>query len=281
MFSFELALLTWLGLSTSIWTQCSHIRGTNALYLLRKLQGMEFIMQETFGHGFDNILPLKNFPCIVMENFGHTYILEDEDLAWDIQLHLTKIAKEGYICAQDVVDYIVTPEVQEHLGTLGNAQTGKISLQTAQRWLKKLRYVKKKNGMYIDGHEREDVVEYRKKFVQRWKEYEKCFVIYDNDSKVVSLLQGFAVPGVRFRLILVTHDELTFYENDRWKTKWVHEKEKAVAEKKGEGQSIMASNFLTVEWRRLTDGDKYVNGCQSLRIRTDKQGFFSSLGRLG
>jgi hypothetical protein len=85
-------------------------------------------------------------------------------------------------------------------------------------------------------------------------------VIYDNEGQVVSQpQQGFAVPGVQFHLILVTHDESTFYENDQRKTKWVHEKEKAVAEKKGEGQSIMASNFLTVEWGWLRDGDKYVH----------------------
>lgn len=189
----------------------------------------------------------------------HSSILEDEDLAQDIQLHLIEIAKKGYIRAQDVVDYITTPEVQERLGTTGNARG--ITVRTAQRWLKKLkwRYAKKKNGMYIDGHEREDVVDYRKKFVERWKDYEKRFVIFNNEGQVVSQPQGFAVPGVRFRLILVTHDESTFYENDRRKTKWVHEKEKAVAEKKGEGQSIMASDFLTVEWGRLKDGDEYVH----------------------
>jgi hypothetical protein len=55
------------------------------------------------------------------------------------------------------------------------------------------------------------------------------------------------------------HDESTFYENDCRKTKWVHEKENAVMEKKGEGQSIMASEFLVVEWGWLTDGDKYMH----------------------
>lgn len=206
----------------------------------------------------------------------HSSILEDEDLAQDIQLHLTEIAKKGYIRAQDVVDYIATPEVQERLATTGKACG--ISLRTAQRWLKKLRwrYTKKKNGMYIDGHEQEDVVDYRKKFVQRWKEYEKRFVIYNNEGQVVSQLHGFAVPGVRFRLILVTHDESTFYENDRRKTKWVHEKEKAATEKKGEGQSIMASDFLTAEWGRLKDGDKYVDSehCvkESLTSLSEKPG---------
>ena len=68
----------------------------------------------------------------------HSSILEDEDLAQDIQLHLMEITKKGYICAQDVVDYVATPEVQECLGMTGNAQG--ISLRTAQWWLNKLRW---------------------------------------------------------------------------------------------------------------------------------------------
>ena len=68
---------------------------------------------------------------------------------------------------------------------------------------------------------------------------------------------GFPVPqGVRFRLILVTHDESTFYENDRRKMLWINNNSKAVAEKKGEGQSIMASEFLTSEWDQLKNGDE-------------------------
>lgn len=39
-------------------------------------------------------------------------ILDDEDFAQDIQLHLTEIAKKGYIRAQDIVDYVATPEIQ-------------------------------------------------------------------------------------------------------------------------------------------------------------------------
>ena len=111
--------------------------------------------------------------------------------------------------------------------------------------------------MYIDGHEHEDVVEYRKRFVERWREYEKHFVIYGNNGNVLSTPTGFPVPqGVCFRLILVTHDESTFYENDRRKLQWVNGKAKPVAEKKGEGQSIMISEFLTSEWGRLKDGDE-------------------------
>jgi len=43
----------------------------------------------------------------------------------------------------------------------------KISEHCARRWLVKLGYELKevRKGMYVDGHEREDVVEYRNKFL--------------------------------------------------------------------------------------------------------------------
>ena len=185
----------------------------------------------------------------------HSSILDDEDFRRDIQLHLTEIAKKGYIRAQDIVDYVATPEVQQKLDTKARG----IHVQTAWRWLHKLswQYQQKKKGMYIDGHEREDMVEYRKRFVEHWREYEKRFVIYGNNGNVLSTPTGFPVPqGVRFQLILVTHDESTFYENDRHKLQWVNGKAKPVAEKKGKGHSIMISEFLTSEWGRLKDGDE-------------------------
>jgi len=111
--------------------------------------------------------------------------------------------------------------------------------------------------MYVDGHKCKDVMAYRKGFVKCWKEYEKYFIIYDNDRNVLSTPTGFPVPqGLHFQLILVTHDELTFYENDWRKMHWINDNVKAVAEEKGKGQSIMASNFLTSEWGQLKDGDE-------------------------
>jgi hypothetical protein len=188
----------------------------------------------------------------------HSSILEDEDFANDIQLHLMELSKNGYIRAQDVVDYVASPEVQERLGSKARG----ISEWTARRWLKRLewRYGRTKKGMYVDGHEREDVVKYREEFIARWKEYSKRFVTVDRTGAVDSTPTGFAdIPanqGRCFRLILVTHDESTFYANDRRKTKWSHSSTTAVAERKGEGQSIMISDFLTIEWGRLKDGEE-------------------------
>ena len=57
----------------------------------------------------------------------HSSILEDEDFRRDIQLHLIEIAKKGYIHAQDIIDYVATPEVQKCLGTRAHG----IHVQTA------------------------------------------------------------------------------------------------------------------------------------------------------
>ena len=48
--------------------------------------------------------------------------------------------------------------------------------------------------MYIDGHEREDVVEYRNQFIKRWREYEKRMVVYDNNRNMDLIPSGFPVP---------------------------------------------------------------------------------------
>ena len=43
-------------------------------------------------------------------------ILADEDLTQQIHLHLTGIAKDGYVHVQDVVGVMATPEMKQYLG---------------------------------------------------------------------------------------------------------------------------------------------------------------------
>lgn len=81
-------------------------------------------------------------------------------------------------------------------------------------------------------------------------------VTYDTDGNILSKPQGFPVQqGHRFELILVTHDESTFFANDRRKTKWVHPSQGPEPERKGEGMSLMVSNFLVSQWGRLRYDD--------------------------
>ena len=82
--------------------------------------------------------------------------------------------------------------------------------------------------MYVDGHEREDVVQYRNGFLKCWQEYEKRMVTYNNNGEIDTTLVGFPVPqGTWFCLILVTHDESTFYAHNRQKNQYTHATDKA------------------------------------------------------
>jgi hypothetical protein len=110
--------------------------------------------------------------------------------------------------------------------------------------------------MYIDGHEQEDMVQYRKAFIKRWKGYDKQFHQWDDDSNLHPLPKGFPVPSGQFHLILVTHNESIFYQNDEQKVAWAHLDKTATPKQKGEGQSIMVSDFLTVEWGHLCDSNE-------------------------
>ena len=79
----------------------------------------------------------------------------------EIKKELSKTAKAGFIKAQDLCDIVAGKRLQSKFAQMGIEKSG-ISLSTAQRWLEKLkwRYGKVKNGMYIDGHKRDNVVAY-------------------------------------------------------------------------------------------------------------------------
>jgi len=59
------------------------------------------------------------------------------------------------------------------------------------------RYGCKQNGIYVDGHEWEDVVTYRMEFLARWNEYEKKMVTYNRNSNINSTPLS---PGVTLHL---------------------------------------------------------------------------------
>ena len=191
---------------------------------------------------------------------GRWTVLCDEDIASEIKLKVVEKSKKGFMKAEDIVDLVASPEMQRTFSEKGLCKTS-ISNRTAACWLQKLewRYQHARNGMYIDGHEREDVVAYRCAFVEQWKTYDMCFHRWDNDGFELPCLTGFAVPdGLPFQLVLITHDESTFYQNDQRKTVWVQKTSRPTPQPKGDGQSIMISDFLTSEWGRLRDGDESV-----------------------
>jgi hypothetical protein len=205
-----------------------------------------------------NFLRWRDLPLHQMDRPRRT-ILDDEDIAEEIRGRMVEKAEKGFLKAQDVVDIVASPEIQSTFARKGITKES-ISVNTGLRWLDKLgwTYGKLKNGMYLDGHERPDVVEYRKAFVERWMGYERRFHQWDHDGTELPRPNGFPVPEAngRFRLILVTHDESTFFQNDERNTGWSHASSKTKPKAKGNGQSLMVSDFLTSDWGRLRDGDE-------------------------
>ena len=104
--------------------------------------------------------------------------------------------------------------------------------------------------MYIDGHKRVDIVAYWQAFAYQWAGYKLHFQFWDDNGNPLPCLTN------SHCLILVTHDESTFYQNDEWKTCWNHQDRQPCPKPKGDRQSLMVSDFLTSEWGCLHDGNK-------------------------
>lgn len=115
--------------------------------------------------------------------------------------------------------------------------------RTAIRWLHHLGmdYMKYAKGLYIDGHERPDVVQYREAFLQRMAEHEKLFFRYIGDDMNI-IRAPILEPGQRPR-VLVTHDESCFSSHDGKDTIWMDVNGRPLRPK-GQGRSIMVSEFL-------------------------------------
>jgi hypothetical protein len=190
---------------------------------------------------------IRSHEDIPINPFGlwHTSLLDDEDLAMELQLHLQSIGK--YVRAQDICDYLRSPEA---LARWGLEKT--ISPATAKRWMKRLgwRWVKNFRGQYADGHEREDVVNYQQNvFIPRWMELTPRMRSWGMDGQEEARDPGRAI-------VVWFHDESTFYANDRWLPRWVFKDESPTPYAKGEGASLMIADFVSADygWLRSPDG---------------------------
>ena len=96
--------------------------------------------------------------------------------------------------------------------------------------------------MYIDGHEREDVVEYRKVFVGRMAEI--GFLNKDNaPTPEATSCITYSSDTEQQKNIVIFHDESIFTVNDHQKTQW-GTKDMLVIKPKGKGSGIMVSDFV-------------------------------------
>ena len=173
---------------------------------------------------------------------------------------------------------------------LCNSQEGRkgITERTANRWLLRLGWVYQRNKKgYCDGHERQDIVEYREKvFCPRMKvssrqwlflRYFKLILLqeifktlreFDDSGEI---LLDHPLPPNTKRRHLVTHDESTFNANDSTSYSW----KKAGTEwlkPKSRGKGIMVSDFLCAAYGRL----HYIDESQSSDSRAIPKKIFAT-----
>ena len=157
--------------------------------------------------------------------------------------------------AKAITVYVEAAEVERDLvdafaddgGVADREPNGKgkkgIGARTGRRWLRKigLKYREAKKGVFIDGHECSDVVEYRSTvFLPRYQELLNSSRKWTEDGNIVPSV---LLPGEKEK-ILITHDESTFYANDRRRFMGLEENKQPLRPK-NQGQGIMVSDFLT------------------------------------
>ena len=102
-----------------------------------------------------------------------------------------KLAKAvgDYLGSQTVTNTV--QEILEKESTLGEKSTKRllpglqIRVRTARNWLKKLglHYHTVLKNVYIDGHERKDLVKYRQyEFLPTWASLERRMVVFSEDG---------------------------------------------------------------------------------------------------
>lgn len=123
-----------------------------------------------------------------------------------------------------------------------------IRSKTARRWLNSLGYKWKEvqKGVFFDGHEREDVVDYRELFLKEMKGLLPYLVEFSKDGSILpkEYLKDCTVGGPDCRpIIMITHDESTFSANDGRRKVWTKDGQ-GIFRPKGKRRGIMASDFL-------------------------------------
>jgi hypothetical protein len=165
-----------------------------------------------------------------------------------------------------------------------------ISLRTAVRWLHHLGFkpVSHKKGVYIDGHEREDVVRHRKKLLKTLHDLRSSLPPCSDDPPRIRLEED----EEKKELVLIFHDESIFNTNEG--QTWMRgESERPAILPKTKGSGIMVSDFveeyggyLKLSPEELDDAkSKYPNieiaARRLLEYGAEKEGYWTSDSFMG
>ena len=119
-----------------------------------------------------------------------------------------------------------------------------ITPRTARKWLHDLGFspTLHKKGLYFDGHERQDVIEYRQIYLRKLEILQSTHP----PPPTCSTGQTEEIIGSEIgekRLVLIYHDESSFHSNEGQSWQWA-EKEKLTLRPKSQGRGLMISDFI-------------------------------------
>jgi len=175
-------------------------------------------------------------------------IINDEDVKMKIARYLR--GNRFTLSINNFIKFIC----DEVFPSLGYERRKEINKDTARRWLNNMgwEYKSHQKDVYFDGHERPDVIEYRMKFLDQMKFFEKFMPIFEGEE-----MENIIWPALDLYEkihILVTHDESTFYANDGIKKFWGPQGEQPLRPK-SQGASLHISEFLCETIGRLCLGE--------------------------
>ncbi|RPA79191.1 hypothetical protein BJ508DRAFT_363381 [Ascobolus immersus RN42] len=151
-------------------------------------------------------------------------------------------------CSQDDMEDSSGDDSRTHSANKRTYARNSVTERQIRRWLHKLGYSWKdiRKGVYIDGHEREDVVEYRAKFVEQMQNIfdSGLLVRLDEETGEVIMPKPENIPNGRKPIMLFTHDESTFNANDGIRSAWLL-KGHQILRPKARGKGIMVSDVIT------------------------------------
>ena len=189
-----------------------------------------------------------------------------ENLVNEISIYLLSLGND--ITAKELMDFLHRADIKEKYGIERD-----ISHKIACRYLQALGYCYQSmpKGQYVDGHEREDVVAYRKEvFLPKWKKFMDRMVEWDKD------LKEHLPSGEGKRVIAWFHDESVFYAHDRRKKGWYHKDASTKPYAKGEGASLMIADFVSADFGWLSSPDGTQSAQRLFKPGKNRDGYFSN-----
>ena len=201
---------------------------------------------------------------------GHHTLLDNKSVQLAVRRYLAGL-KVSTITPHELSCH-VSNVIALALGYSG--KEGRISERTAINWLNKLGYRCKevKKGLYHDGHKQPDVIEARKRFLEKlasYKQYVNILIMlhlhnthpqpslmYKYDNVTLEPIPPTLGPGEQLH-ILVPHDEAIFHSNEQ--RRWMQMlRDQQPLRKKGNGRAIHVSDFCIETTGRLALTDKEI-----------------------